>query len=203
MSDLLDGDIIEQVARELRRPVHVDPAFDARVMAAIARERSVLRRAFDWLVEPRTVALSPLGGLALAAGFSTLVAAGTLRVRGTDRPAAAGAAPASAVATTAVRPATPIAAETRMVRFVFVAPSASSVALVGDFNDWDAQATPLRPAAPGGLWSVAIPIHAGQHRYGFVVDGTTWKADPAAPPAIGDDFGAPKSSITVSAETTS
>jgi 1,4-alpha-glucan branching enzyme len=101
---------------------------------------------------------------------------------------------ATAARTTPVRAA---AASAPMVRFGFVAPQASSVALVGDFNDWDPKATPLHAAATGGVWSVEVPIHPGRHLYAFVVDGTIWRPDPAAPPATGEDFGEPNSALTV------
>jgi 1,4-alpha-glucan branching enzyme len=68
---------------------------------------------------------------------------------------------------------------------------------VGDFNDWDPKATPLRAAATGGVWSVDVPIQPGRHLYAFVVDGKVWRPDPAAPPAYGEDFGEPNSAITV------
>jgi 1,4-alpha-glucan branching enzyme len=82
------------------------------------------------------------------------------------------------------------------VQFVLVAPGASAVTLVGDFNDWDFSATPLQPAAPGGLWSVTIALPAGRHHYAFVVNGREWRADPVAPSAP-DDFGTQNSVVTV------
>jgi len=83
------------------------------------------------------------------------------------------------------------------VQFGFVAPHASSVALVGDFNNWDPKATPLRAASTGGVWSVEVPVQPGRHLYAFVVDGTVWRPDPAAPKATGEDFGEPNSALTV------
>ena len=84
-----------------------------------------------------------------------------------------------------------------LVQFGFVAPHASSVALVGDFNNWDPKATPLRAASTGGVWSVEVPIQPGRHLYAFVVDGTVWRPDPAAPQASGEDYGEPNSALTV------
>jgi 1,4-alpha-glucan branching enzyme len=85
----------------------------------------------------------------------------------------------------------------RVVEFVLVAPGASSVAVVGDFNDWDAGASPMRRAADGETWSATVPLTAGHHTYAFVVDGTRWLADPVAPLASGDGFGTPSSVILV------
>jgi len=75
-----------------------------------------------------------------------------------------------------------------VVRFVFAAPAASNVSLVGDFNDWDATKTQM-VRADNGQWTVTLPLKAGRHLYAFVVDGTTWKPDPSAPIAGDDDFG--------------
>jgi hypothetical protein len=44
---------------------------------------------------------------------------------------------------------------------------------------------------------VVIPLRPGRYRYTFVVDGTRWSRDPAAPRALEDDFGTPTSVITV------
>jgi len=41
-----------------------------------------------------------------------------------------------------------------------------------------------------------VPLRPGRHRYTFIVDGTRWHRDPAAPRAL-DDFGAPTSVITI------
>jgi 1,4-alpha-glucan branching enzyme len=67
---------------------------------------------------------------------------------------------------------------------------------VGDFNDWNPAATPLHRASDG-VWSVTVPLRPGRYRYTFIVDGTRWRRDPAAPPALEDDFGAPTSVITI------
>src|SRR5439155_889176 len=102
---------------------------------------------------------SPLGALATAAGLAALVWA--LPGRG-------------------ARPA-PAEAASRQFQFVVVAPRATRVALVGDFNDWDATRTPMRPSPRGGsVWTAVLPLSPGRYRYAFLVDGSRWLADPAA-----------------------
>jgi 1,4-alpha-glucan branching enzyme len=92
----------------------------------------------------------------------------------------------------------PVAMQPRVVQFVLVAPAASHVALVGDFNDWDAAATPLQQASSAeGVWSVTLPLTPGRHLYAFVVDDSKWVPDPSAARAPEDDFGAPNSVIMV------
>jgi predicted carbohydrate-binding protein with CBM48 len=178
-------DMIERVVEELRRPLRVNSAlFDARVMDEVLRTPSGLRARLASLTEPRSFRVSPLVALAAGLLFAVSVAGSLLYVLPPSPQAVA-----RTVARTA--PGAPI------VQFGFVAPHASSVALVGDFNDWDPKATPLRAASTGGVWSVEVPIQPGRHLYAFVVDGTVWRPDPAAPKATGEDFGEPNSALTV------
>jgi 1,4-alpha-glucan branching enzyme len=83
-----------------------------------------------------------------------------------------------------------------VVEFALPVADAHRVALVGDFNHWDVRATPLTLGRGGG-WRVAVPLSPGRHVYAFVVDGTRWVVDPAAPKATDDDFGTPNSLVTV------
>jgi hypothetical protein len=187
-----DG-VIDRVAEVLKEPVRIDPAFDGRVMAELARlparRRSTPIVALTgWLVRKRTIAVSPLGGLAAAAGIALAVLAGRAwLVPGTGTEPAVGSAPALPSG----------AAVSSVIQFVVVAPRASSVSLVGDFNDWDAAVNPMHPAAGNGLWSVTVPLAPGRYRYSFLVDGTRWLPDPEAPRALEDDFGRPNSVVTV------
>jgi len=82
------------------------------------------------------------------------------------------------------------------VAFTLVAPRASSVAIVGDFNDWNPHATPLIRTG-SGAWEARVRLAPGQYNYAFVVDGATWVPDPAAPKNAVDDFGSPNSVVTV------
>jgi hypothetical protein len=91
----------------------------------------------------------------------------------------------------------PPGSEQPVVRFQIEAPGAAGVTLVGDFNDWDPAATPMRRSASDGAWSVSLPVTRGRHVYGFVVDGHRWMSDPTAPRAPEDGFGTPGSVIVV------
>lgn len=172
----------ERVAESLRRAPGLDDAFDARLRAALRAEPAP-RRAREgmlrWLARPRTIRVSPLAGLAAAAAVALAVLAG----RGGEAPAA----PAPVTAAAGAQP----------MQFVFYAPSASSVTLVGDFNDWDRRATPLARGGGEGVWTVTVPLAPGRHQYAFVVDGREWRPDPEAPRALADDFGQPNSVVLV------
>jgi 1,4-alpha-glucan branching enzyme len=43
------------------------------------------------------------------------------------------------------------------IRFAVWAPRADNVSLIGDFNDWDARAHPMRPRARTGVWELFVP----------------------------------------------
>jgi hypothetical protein len=153
---------LRRVIAELRRPVHLDPQLDVRILQAIesgeATRRSRPLRRGRW-------AGGVLGG-ALAAGL-------LLTVLGRD------------------------ATATRPIELRLHAP-ASHVMVVGDFNDWDPAATPLRRGNEGGTWTVELRLPPGRYRYTFLVDGRRWVPDPEEPRAADDDFGAPMSVLTVS-----
>lgn len=187
-------EVIERVVTALRRDVVAfAPDFDARVMDLVREEpRPVpVRGIWSWMTRPRTVRVTPIGALALAAGLAGVVA---LAARN-EGPAVNGIeqAPPGMVIQ---------ASSTQMMEFVFVAPSASSVAIVGDFNDWEEGGSPMRRKNQPGVWTITIPLAPGRYHYTFVVDGTEWVADPLAPRTIEDDFGRPNSVITVGDATT-
>lgn len=189
--------MIARIARELRKPERVDPSFDTRVMAEIRADHAPRLTPWQWLVRPRSIRISPLGGLGLA---GALAASMMLAVTLDDRASGNAVAPESAVASAESLTPSPVVAQPpiQTVQFVLRAPRASSVALVGDFNDWDNGGTPMQKGA-GDLWTVTIPLTAGRYTYTFIVDGTRWVADPLAPRAPADGFGQPSSVVTVGA----
>ncbi|MBA3919480.1 MAG: hypothetical protein C0516_12950 [Gemmatimonas sp.] len=76
------------------------------------------------------------------------------------------------------------------VRFELRLPAtAREVSLVGDFNGWDEQATPMVQQAADGTWSARVPLEPGRHTYAFVVDGQQWLVDPLAPQVPDAGFG--------------
>src|SRR3990170_3944351 len=70
------------------------------------------------------------------------------------------------------------------VSFAVWAPNARSVSVVGDFNDWDGRAHPLRSLGGPGLWDLFLPGVEPGARYKFEIrtaDGSILlKADPFA-----------------------
>ena len=184
-------EVIERVAMTLRHEaVALSPDFDARVMQHVREASREIARpgVWRWMTRSRTIRMSPLAGLALAAGLAGVIA---LAARGDDL----GARTTASVSTVADAP-TP-----RPTEFFFVNASASKVAIVGDFNDWD-EGVSLLSQIKKDVWAITIPLAPGRYNYTFVVDGTTWVPDPAAPRTLEDDFGRPNSVITVGDATT-
>ena len=176
---------VEWIAREARRPVVTDRSARDRIMAAVHAEPVPApltrpRRLWSRIIEPRVFSLSPMTSTLLAAGLVGIgVLAGLLS---NDRDARVGGEPQ-------VHVAQQLPVSDTVVKFVFLAPQASSVSVVGDFNGWDANKTPMVRTANGGLWTVTLPLSAGRHLYAYLVDGNTWITDPGAPVAPDDGFG--------------
>ena len=168
--DELHDELLRRVVAELRRPVRLDPAVDVRALRAIREGGRPIRSA------PRRELW--LAGTALAAGLLLAVA---LRL-----PTNAGT-PTLVVASE----------ETRQVQIRLTSP-ASSVAVVGDFNDWDPAATPLRLTKEGDVWVVELRLKPGRYHYTFLIDGRRWEVDPSEPKVSQSDFGVPVSVLTVS-----
>src|SRR5215207_6557507 len=57
----------------------------------------------------------------------------------------------------------PAAGIAAALRCALLAPGASRVALVGDFNGWNPASTPLRATGDGYTWSVSVPLAPGRH----------------------------------------
>ncbi len=179
----------------LRADASAPADLDARVMRTIregadvsSRPPITLEQGRPWWTRKRAVALSPLGGLALAAGFAGIVALGTLAaVR-----AGVGAPPA-AVAEARVD-------TVHLVRFIIRQPGAQQVSLVGDFNGWSRDAMPLQSSYDNSVWTLSVQLKPGRYEYAFVVDGERWVADPAAN-AVRDEFGGETSVLRLAGST--
>lgn len=214
MSDELELTALDPRVRwlidEVRQPVALSDDSKARLMDAIRGEprptREVITpRAWRWAVQRRTLRLSPLLGAAMAAGLVGIgVLAGLLAPSRNATPAGGDTPPQAdandALPARTARTPNSVVVEPGVVKFVFVAPTASRVALVGDFNSWNADATPM--ARTGGTWSVTVPLRPGRHVYSFVVNGTEWLPDPSAPLAGDDGFGHSNSVVLVGGSST-
>jgi len=83
-----------------------------------------------------------------------------------------------------------------LVAFEYFDPSANVVALVGDFNQWNSAARPLKRDS-GGLWSVKIRLAPGSYQYKFVINGDRWEEDPLNQHRVMNEHGTHNSIRTV------
>ncbi len=148
-----------------------------------------------WLIRPVRM---PAWTVALL-----LVGLGTAVVLASSRPPAPGPASAPALAKK-VEPAPTPAPEPAacpvpkvLVRFVIKAPKASDVHLVGDFNDWSVQATPLSDPDENGNWTVTVPLKSGRYQYKYLLNGEEWVEEPDAPAYQADGFGGKNSLLVI------
>lgn len=184
---------MRDIGRQLRGSVPISPSFDDRVMDAV---RGMPRHArfglWSRLTTPRrrTITLNPLSLGLLAASIGVFAVLGAAHayvdVNRAAKPLVA-----------ALSPAKKVTREHR-VQFVLVAPDAKKVAVVGDFNGWDADHAQYQAKhRGGGVWSVTAPVPVGHHRYSFVVDDSVWVVDPTAPRVIDNDYGVTNSALVV------
>lgn len=188
-----DAAFADRVAGPLRAPELAHPSFGKRVMDKVRLEGpmyypvrspspvSVWRR--EWVIR-----VSALSGVAFAAGIAAIVAFSSLAI--------GSRLSARSQGTSQTAQAHPLRDTVQVVRFVFVDSGAASVALVGDFNDWTRGATELRQSGAPGVWAVSVPLTPGRHEYAFIVNGSSWVADPLAVKSS-DDFGTESSVIRV------
>jgi 1,4-alpha-glucan branching enzyme len=75
------------------------------------------------------------------------------------------------------------------VRFTVLAPEAKKVFLVGSFNGWAKDATPMAVVNGASLWSVDVPLKVGEHTFMYLIDGVRWLTPLLADDFVTDDFG--------------
>ena len=186
-----------RVARALRADVplcgdeRARRAVMERVRQAAAERHPVRRRVDPWHRWSR----SSIVGVSLAAGIGGIT---TLSVVAPEtRPGASGLS-SVVLGDTVV---STLRDTLRLVRLMFDAPGARRVAVAGDFNRWDADATLLTRERGSRGWSVTLALRDGEHRYAFVVDGTRWVPDPRAERTVEGENGRIYSLLNVSRAT--
>ena len=166
-----EADAWRRLTGELKadEPRQAPPWMENAVMSEIALASAPKESVFDWLLRPRTIRLSPLTSLAMAAAAVAVVAL---------LPDGAPVSPEPG----------PVAVTEILVEFSLEAPTATTVAVAGDFSGWASDFV-LEDADGDGIWTGRIPITPGLHKYMFVIDGTRWVTDPGAQRYADDGFG--------------
>lgn len=198
------GPIVERAIEVLRELPLIHGESVSRIVAAAARTRAqdAAPDVDDLLPEPAPPARYARH-VAIAAAAAILLAVGTVVLRHAIR-ISFGPAPASVISPVSQQPVVSAVPASRELngdsapvptQFVFDG-QARRVTLVGDFNNWDARATPLEREPGSTLWSVTVPIQRGRHVYAFLVD-SVWTIDKRAPVARDPDFDVTGSVILV------
>ena len=206
-----DGELNDREAREFLEAIAVDPrlekelrdfervlalgkalpfpkapaGFTERVMARISREEKR-----ETVPERKLFRLPVFGirwaGVAVAAAAIVLAYIGGVYTA-RNRPVT----PATTVTDISPGFANQAAAESgqRYVRLAYVPtnPSVEKVTVVGSFNNWDPEATPLR--RQDGVWSTILVLAPGNYEYMFFENGARWVTDPLAVQTRDDGFG--------------
>lgn len=80
-----------------------------------------------------------------------------------------------------------------LIRVTFVLPStiwAERVNLVGEFNNWDTQMTPMTHNRADANWKVTLDLKGGgRYRFRYLVDGREWLNDWHADDHIENPYG--------------
>jgi 1,4-alpha-glucan branching enzyme len=85
----------------------------------------------------------------------------------------------------------------RRIKFAIEMPAAQEVILMGDFNQWDPKAHPMR-RDENGVWHKTVMIFPGRYEYRFWVDGE-WHNDPENLERCPNCFGSENNVIEVAA----
>jgi len=137
-----------------------------------------------WFWTPRPLRLRPAWGLLAAAALLFLLV----------RPSGEPLPPSSDPGAQAADAESHAGARLVFVQFRLEAPDASTVRLAGTFTGWEPDYA-LHPTGQG-VWAILVPLEPGVHDYAFVVDGSHWVADPAAP-WVEDGFGGVNSRLSI------
>ena len=75
--------------------------------------------------------------------------------------------------------------------------SASSILLVGSFNNWQLGENPFKKTKTGA-WSASLELETGrEYQFRYLIDGTRWENDPEADKFVPGGLGAENSVLAI------
>jgi hypothetical protein len=170
------------------------PWLETAVMSQLPERGGAVRRFARWLLEPKTVRIRPAVGAA-AMAFALAVLMLWPKAVPEGPPMVTTTTPSGAQLTSTSNAVRPVI----YVQFVYAGPAETSVAVAGDFNNWDPDRNMLQDPDGDGVWTGLFPLTPGVHKYMFVVDGDRWVTDPRAKSYVDDGFGGRDALISISA----
>ena len=125
------------------------------------------------------------------------VGAATLSVsHAPARPTVRAPMPDAIASVTPARIIPAMAVSARPIVFELDAPSAHSVQVLGDFNQWSRTGIAMERGADG-RWRITTMLPPGRYVYTFLVDGRRFRSDPARDAVEDRDFGVTGSELVV------
>ena len=75
--------------------------------------------------------------------------------------------------------------------------SVKKVNIVGEFNQWDLHATPMKKLKDGSF-SVTVDLEQGkEHQFRYLLNDTEWKSDPTADKSVPSPYGDSEISVII------
>lgn len=174
----------------------VPEGFSQNVMEAIAAKEADSAKAFDWnqivdiltsLWKPRTIRLRPAYAMGAVFFLAILVVFPYVtQIPGTQDQVVKETFTGDTIYQQAK--ASPQADQV-WTRFVYIDKDAESVAVAGDFSNWDPVDLTKKTLNGQQVWTGLILMKKGEHRYMFVKNGEKWVTDPLATNYEDDGFG--------------
>jgi hypothetical protein len=177
---------LDAALRAMREPPPLAPGIASQVAArAVLANAPAGRGSFRVMRVAALLAIAAIGG----AGVMT-----TIRQLRQPVPLAAVTGATGDAAAAVMSPAMATAA--RPIVFELDAPTAQSVQVVGDFNQWSRNASTMHRSADG-RWRITTMLPPGRYVYAYLVDGRRFRRDPVRDAVEDRDFGVPGSELVV------
>jgi 1,4-alpha-glucan branching enzyme len=78
-----------------------------------------------------------------------------------------------------------------------IAKSANSACIVGDFNDWEAGATPMKKSKDGSFTASTNLSCGNEYQFRYLLDGAAWENDCSADKYVYSEYGGAENSVIV------
>ncbi len=198
-SDILKKQDHPPLLSHTETSVSIPEGFFDGVMGAIAehdqtdqpdkRKSSSLKESpLSWMItlrnqlwKPRNVAWRPIWSVAIAAALLMIILLSPYITTTLQQPASPVETPAHQIVETTT--------DRVMMRFVYIDSDAESIAVAGNFSNWEPIELAKQTFNGKVAWTGIVPLPRGEHRYMFIKDGERWTTDPLATRYVDDGFG--------------
>jgi hypothetical protein len=181
---------LDMALSAMKHPGNVSRDAAARVAARAVLANAPMQRVQRWAFRAAALVMVAGGSAVIGTNLLRNPADGSGQLASTEATLLAEAA--DAVALTPV-----VATRSRPIVFELDAPSAQSVQVLGDFNQWSRSANAMRRGSDGH-WRQTTLLPPGRYVYAYLVDGRVFQRDPARDAVEDRDFGVTGSELVVS-----